>query len=506
MLLALLCIPLVAGLALLVIPHATLRRGLLVATALTHLALSIGVFWQVRANRPVHSMALLRDIIEPDALGTLFLLLASILFVAAAIYAVGYLRNEDKGHALRKDFQDGSAYTNAPEQRFTACLCFFLAAMTLVTTSSHMGVLWVGIEMTTLSSAPLIYFHRHRRSLEATWKYLMICSVGIALALLGNLLFTLAFSQHGAPSARFADMITLAEQSRHLTGAGMSDHIPWLKAAFIFLLVGYGTKMGLAPLHNWLPDAHSQAPSLVSALLSGALLNCAFLGILRGHQVLLAAGLADFSGSLLIFLGLVSMVVAAVFIVGQGHYKRLLAYSSVEHMGILALGVGLGGGAVFGSMLHAVNHSLTKCMLFLLAGNILHLYHTHSNYDARGLRWTMPITATLWMLGFLAITGSPPFGLFVSEFSILKAMLAQEAWGITALYLGVLGILFVGMSVPILRMVQGPKPPAIKDSFQETCWNVGPPIILGLMVLTLGLYIPNWLQDFLHSAAQHIGG
>lgn len=506
LLLALLCVPLLAGLALLIIPNATLRRGLLVATSLTHLALSIGVFWQLQRGKPVRSITLLQDIIEPDALGTLFLMLASILFVAATIYAVGYLRNEDKGHALRKDFQDGSAYTNAPEQRFTACLCFFLTAMTLVTTSSHMGVLWVGIEMTTLSSAPLIYFHRHRRSLEATWKYLMICSVGIALALLGNLLFTLAFSQQGAPSARFVDMIALAQQTLTLHGAGVGEHIPWLKAAFIFLLVGYGTKMGLAPLHNWLPDAHSQAPSLVSALLSGALLNCAFLGILRGHQVLLAAGMVEFSSGLLIFLGLVSMVVATVFIVGQGHYKRLLAYSSVEHMGILALGVGLGGSAVFGSMLHAVNHSLTKCMLFLLAGNILHLYHTHSTYDARGLRWTMPITATLWMAGFLAITGSPPFGLFVSEFSILKAMLAQQAWGIATVYLGVLGILFVGMSVPILRMVQGPKPPAIHGHFQENIWNIGPSMVLGLLVLTLGLYIPHWLRDFLHAAAQQIGG
>lgn len=501
MLLALLCIPLLAGVALLFIPGPGLRRSLLVGTALSHLALSIALFVQVQSG-PVQTIALLQDIIAPDALGTLFLLLASLLFLAASVYAVGYLRHEDKT-LLRKDFQDGSAYTNAPEQRFTACLCFFLAAMTLVTTSSHMGVLWVGIEMTTLSSAPLIYFHRHRRSLEATWKYLMICSVGIALALLGNLLFTLAFSQHGTHSANFSELINIARQSRGWLGG---EHIPWLKAAFIFLLVGYGTKMGLAPLHNWLPDAHSQAPSLVSALLSGALLNCAFLGILRGHQVLLAAGLVDFSGGLLVFFGLLSMATAAVFIIGQGHYKRLLAYSSVEHMGILALGVGLGGSAVFGAMLHAVSHSLTKCMLFLLAGNILQLYHTHSSYDARGMRWTMPLTAALWTAGFLAIVGSPPFGLFVSEFSILKAMLNQQSFGLAAVYLGTLAMVFVGMSVPVLRMVQGPKPPATQDVLHENLWNVGPPLILGLLVLTLGLYIPHWLRAFLQQAAQSIGG
>lgn len=504
LLLALLCLPVLSGLALLVIPHARARRGLLLATALVHLLLTVILFLQVQAAAPlpvVPSLTLLQGIVAPDALGTLFLLLASLLFLAASVYAIDYLRHEDKT-VLRQDFQDGSAYTNAPEQRFTACLCFFLSAMTLVTTSSHMGVLWVGIEMTTLSSAPLIYFHRHRRSLEATWKYLMICSVGIALALLGNLLFTLAFSQHGEHSGFLGDMLNVARQSREwITG----DHIPWLKAGFIFLLVGYGTKMGLAPLHNWLPDAHSQAPSLVSALLSGALLNCAFLGILRGHQVMLAANLGDFSGGLLVFFGLLSMVTAAVFIVGQGHYKRLLAYSSVEHMGILALGVGLGGSAVFGAMLHAVSHSLTKCMLFLLAGNILQIYHTHSSHDVRGMRWVMPLTALLWTGGFLAIAGSPPFGLFVSEFSILKAMLAQGAWGITAVYLGALGLIFVGMSVPILRMVQGPKSPALEGVLRENICNIGPALVLGLLVLTLGLYIPDWLLVFLRQAAALIG-
>ncbi len=215
----------------------------------------------------------------------------------------------------------------------------------------------VGVETTTLASAPLIYFHRHQRSLEATWKYLMICSVGIALALMGNILLSISMvgSDTRGGTMLLADLLAAAP--------GMQPF--WLKAAFIFLLVGYGTKMGLAPMHNWLPDAHSESPSLVSALLSGALLNCAFLGILRAHQICTAAGIADFSSDLLVFFGLLSMVMAAIFIVGQGDYKRLLAYSSVEHMGILALGVGIGGGAAFGAMFHAVNHSLTKAGLFL---------------------------------------------------------------------------------------------------------------------------------------------
>lgn len=502
---AMLLIPLAAGVAMLLIRNATLRYGLLLQTALLHAGLTfcLGMYFvRMPLNGKIITPHALNGLLHPDRPGTLFLTLASLLFLSASVYAVGYLRNEREHTAPRKDFQDGTAFTNAPEQRFLACLCFFLASMTLVTMTQHLGALWVGIELTTLTSAPLIYFHRHRRSLEATWKYLMICSVGIALAFMGNILFTMAFYPDMPEIAhQMSFFIAHAEQAVRAGSAA-----PWLKAGFIFLLVGYGTKMGLAPLHNWLPDAHSQAPSLVSALLSGALLNCAFLGILRGHQILGAAGLQDFSGGLLVFFGLLSMLVAAIFIVGQGHFKRLLAYSSVEHMGILALGVGLGGAATYSALLHSVSHSLTKCMLFLLAGNILSHYHTYSSYDARGLRWTMPVTAALWMAGFLAIVGSPPFGLFVSEFSLLKAMFGQERWLAAGIYLMALAVIFVGMSVPVLRMVQGPKPPSVAPKYTENFCNVGPSLALGLLVLLLGLWVPDWLTEFLRNAAVTLGG
>jgi hydrogenase-4 component F len=284
-----------------------------------------------------------------------------------------------------------------------------------------------------------------------------------------------------------------------------SDGTLWLKAAFIFLLVGYGTKMGLAPLHTWLPDAHSQAPSMVSGMLSGALLNCALLGILRGHQIMIAGGLGQFSGDLLIFFGLLSMATAAVFIVGQGHYKRLPAYSSVEHMGILALAVGIGGSALFGGMLHAVCHSLTKCMLFLVAGNILTRYHTLSSYDVRGLRQDMPLSGALWTAGFLAIVGSPPFGLFVSEFTILKGIFASGRIFVALGYLAALATIFVGMSVPVLRMVQGRPPRDVPKSYNESLYTVLPPAVLCLMVLGLGLCVPDWLTDTLNRAAALLG-
>ncbi|MBO5491607.1 MAG: NADH dehydrogenase FAD-containing subunit, partial [Desulfovibrio sp.] len=196
----------------------------------------------------------------------------------------------------------------------------------------------------------------------------------------------------------------------------------------------------------------------------------------------------------------------AVFIIDQGHYKRLLAYSSIEHMGILALGVGLSGGALFGALLHAVCHSLTKCMLFLLSGNILARYHTYSSYDVRGMRWTMPFTGTLWTAGFLAVAGSPPFGVFVSELLIFKGLLAADAPWSAAAYLTLLAMIFVGLSVAVLRMVQGNRPIDMPKSPREPLSSVLPPLVLGLAVLTLGLWVPAPLWNFLSRAAALIGG
>lgn len=502
MLEALLILPLLAAALMMIITRAATGRTLLVAAAILHAVLTAAVLRRIiEGNAP----SAFGGLLAPDMLGGLFLGIASALFLVSSIYAVGYLKAE-KGLGERAHMKTGERFTNAPERRFTACLCIFLSAMTLVTCTRHLGALWVGIEATTLASAPLIYFHRHRESLEATWKYLIICSVGIALALIGNLLLSLAFAGNGLESANeAADQLSVLQKLAHGVTPG-DPAVPWLKAAFIFFLVGYGTKMGLAPLHNWLPDAHSQAPSLVSALLSGALLNCALLGILRGHQILLAAGLGGFSARLLLFFGLLSLITAAIFIVGQGHYKRLLAYSSVEHMGILAFGIGLGGVAVQGAMLHALCHSLTKCMLFLLAGNILTRYHTLSSYDVRGMRWSMPFTTVLWAGGFLAIVGSPPFGLFVSELWIFKGALAQGQWLVGTLYMVLLAVIFVGMSVPVLRMIQGSRPPDVPRATREPLLSVLPPLALGLTVLLLGLYVPQGLRHVLAQAARSIGG
>jgi hydrogenase-4 component F len=490
MILALVIIPALAGLLAFGLTKPLLRRGLLVGTALVHASLT-AVCWKITPAPALNGWLGL------DPAGLLFLSITSGLFLVASIYAADYLGQESNRH--NTDMEEGLLFDNAPEAVFIGCLLLFLAAMTLVTVSQHFGLIWVAIEGTTLASAPLIYFHRHHRSLEATWKYLLICSVGIALALLANFFLGVAVAHPGGESYA----VVLPQLLAHATEL----HVPWLKVACILFFVGYGTKMGLAPMHTWLPDAHSEAPSVISALLSGAVLNCAFLGLLRVQQVCVAAGMEDFTRDIWIALGLVSLAVSAVFIIGQTDYKRLLAYSSVENMGIMALGVGIGGVGAFGAMLHAVNHSLVKAMLFLLAGNIVARYQTKNILQVRGLLSVAPVTGALWIAGFLAITGTPPFGPFLSKFTIVKAALDGGHVWITTFFLASLGVIFIGMTTAFLGMAQGkPEKPVAVPATRDRYWQILPPLILGALVLWLGLNVPETLSHLLHQIASTLGG
>ena len=488
MIMALLVVPTAAGLAAFAVRGARPRRLLVVATAVVHAGLTTAAW--IRPPAP-----LAHGVLGLDAAGLLFLGLTSLLFLVVAVYGYGYLGREAAG--ARRDFEEGFLFANAPEAVFCGCLLLFLATMTLVTVSRHLGLLWVAIEATTLASAPLIYFHRQHRSLEATWKYLMVCSVGIGLALLGNFFLSVAASRPAGASVP----LVIDELVRHASGL----HASWLEMAFVLLLVGYGTKMGLAPLHTWLPDAHSEAPSLVSALLSGALLNCAFLGILRTQQVCVAAGLADFGRDLLVVFGLLSMGVAAVFLLAQADYKRMLAYSSVEHMGILALGVGLGGAAGFGALLHAVNHSLAKAMLFLVAGNILAAFRTKSTTEVQGVLRVLPVSGTLWVMGLFAITGSPPFGPFLSELTILRGAIDGGRSVVALCALLLLAVIFIGMATAMLRMAQGTPQREEPAASREAWLAVAPPAVLCGLSLVLGLYVPPPLEALLRQAAQILG-
>jgi hydrogenase-4 component F len=272
------------------------------------------------------------------------------------------------------------------------------------------------------------------------------------------------------------------------------------------MLVGYGTKMGLAPMHTWLPDAHSESPSLVSALLSGALLNCAFLAIIRMHGILAAAGMGDFSRQMLLLFGLISMIWAAMLLISQTDYKRLLAYSSVEHMGIMAVGMGLG--ATSAVLLHAINHSLAKAALFLVAGNILAAFRSKSIKDVGGIFLSLPFSGVLWMAGFLAITGIPPFGLFISELMILRAAITAGRWTVALGYLTALGIAFAAMAWGVLQMAFGQQGVESdrREPIRESFWSAAVPLVLLCGVLVLGVWVPDSLWRLFNAATANLMG
>jgi hydrogenase-4 component F len=491
---ALILTPAVAGLLAFCIRNNNVRRGLLVLTALVHAGLTWSA-WQCRPE-PIW-----QGWLGLDDLSLVFLGITSLLFLMCSIYGIGYLAGETHAQGHRQE--EGFIFNNAPEAVFTGCLLLFLSTMTLVDLSRHFGLLWVAVEATTLASAPLIYFHRHRRSLEAVWKYLLICSVGIALALLGN--FFLAVAGRGIESGSLSLSSLLAQAS--------VLNQPWLKASFVLLFVGYGTKIGLAPLHTWLPDAHSEAPSMVSALLSGSLLNCALLAILRAQQVCAAAGLETFGQDLFLLFGLLSIALATVFIVRQSDYKRLLAYSSVENMGIISLGLGVGGAGTFGALLQVINHSMTKTALFLLAGNLLGVYATKTVKHVTGAFRIVPRTAFLWVMAFFAIAGSPPFGTFLSKFTILKAGLDSGQYLASGLFILMIVGIFMGMAAIVLRMAFGVPDVEGVPGLQSKTWPLKerlsrwlPPLLLLLLVLLMGVYIPEPLNHLVESAAGALRG
>jgi hydrogenase-4 component F len=468
--LALILVPLALAAIALAVPSDRVRPWLLPVAGAAHLALAAA------ALLSPHVVAAGRWL-QLDSLGKLVLGLVSVLFFLCSVYAPGYLR-------LRSERKN---------RFFCACLLAFLAMMSLITQSHHLGLMWVALEANALASAPLLYFNRNARSIEATWKYLLVGSVGIAVALLGS--FFLAYSSLRSglePSLFLEDLIRDAHQLSR----------PWLHSAFILLFIGYGTKMGLAPMHTWKPDAYGEAPGLIGTLLAGGLTSCAFLAVLRFYQICGAAGEAAFARQLMIAIGLLSMAVAGVFMARQRDFKRMLAYSSVEHMGILVLGVGIGGAAVFGALLHLINNGLTKGVLFLSAGNLHRVYGSKLTDDVRGALRRVPASAALLLAGFFAITGSPPFGPFLSEFTILRATITSGRFMIAGLFLLMLIVVFIGMGSTVLAVVQGEPPEeGAERRFGDTALTVAPIIVLLALVLMLGVYIPGPLDALLHDAA-----
>ena len=416
--------------------------------------------------------------IHLDAIGKIFLLEFSVLFAACAFYAVNYLQ-------YRKERNNRALCTG-----FLVCL----SAMTLATVAHHLGLLWLAIETTTLAMAPLVYFNRNARSIEATWKYMLICSIGIALALLGIL-----FLAYSTVVAGFPPSLVLEP----LQGYAPSLPDVWLNAAFVLMLVGYGTKMGLAPMHTWKPDAYGEAPGLVGAMLAGGLANCGLLGLIRIYQICMSSSNVHFYKTCLIGMGLFSIALAAIFLVRQTDIKRMLAYSSVEHMGLFAVALGLGGKALYGVMLHLIGNGLAKGVLFLTSGNIHRAFASKNREAARGTLKRAPWTGALFLAGFMAMTGSPPFLPFASEFAFFSAAFSRGHIATGSLMALLLMLAFLGMTLTVVPVVFG-DPPKNRErtKYHDTALLVGPPLALLLILGVLGLWLPQPLYRLVTEAAQ----
>lgn len=467
----LLLVPLITGIFAFIMP-VKISRLLLVGTGTWQLGFSIYV-WITRPE------AFYNQYFKLSPEGLLVLLVISFLFFIVSLYSISYL--------------EVTKLTN--KSVYTGSMLLFLTTMSMATISDNIIVFWIAIEATTLASAPLILLHKTKASLEATWKYVLICSVGIALALLGSVLMTISMDIAGIDvSLTFSELTKIADQLDKT----------WLKAGFIFVLVGYGTKMGLAPMHTWLPDAHSEAPSPASALLSGVLLNCAYLGILKISGILFAANLGQFTGNVLIAFGLASVIASATFILKQTDYKRLLAYSSIENMGIIAFGTGVGGIAAYGAMLHLIHHSLIKSSLFLSSGNILLGYGSKLIEKTGLLAKHLPKTFICFFGGIIGLVGLPPFGIFVSKLLIIIGAFQQGRTIVVSILLVCLLLISAGLMRYVLKISFNPT--EITPTLKEKPLLIFPQLTLLVVSVILCFWIPDTIYQTIIQSISSISG
>ena len=412
-----------------------------------------------------------------DSLSALNLALLVTVGFTAAVYSVGYMHYEEKEENIsRKHYH-----------QFFLLFHAFIFSMLLVAVVNNIGLIWVGIELTTLVSALLVGFYKTDHSLEAAWKYLIMGSVGIAFALLGIIFIYIAGANILGETQSALNWTELMKVAPHLNSQ-------WVLTGFVFILIGFGTKAGLAPMHFWLPDAHSQAPAPVSAVLSGVLLNSALYGILRIYAFANNT-VGGHISQYMIFFGLLSMAITIPFILVQYDLKRMLAFSSVEHMGIITLGVGIGGPlGVYGAMLHMFNHSMAKTLLFMAAGNVTQKYHTKQIGRISGVLKTMPVTGYIFLIAAFAIAGSPPFNVFISEYTIMMAGFASGNIIAVVLFLLFIVLIFAGMIYYIVRMSYGEAPPAMEIG-EISRWSTAALFLPLIFVIICGIYVPSFLSD-----------
>lgn len=423
-----------------------------------------------------------------DALSALLLSVIIIIAVYVILFSFGYMEKEVEEKKIPR----------LSLRWYYFWLWMFIATMLLVVSTPNLGVLWVGIEGTTLATTLLVGFYRNKKAVEAAWKYVILCSVGISFALLGTMLLFAATAPLLGQSLTALDWRMIPKVAGQL-------NLNLVRLGVLFTVVGYGAKVGFAPMHAWLPDAHSQAPSPVSAMLSAVLLNCALYAILRWYTLTRLTALGpDLVGKIMLGFGFLSLALMVGFILLQKDVKRLLAYSSVEHMGILALGFGLGTSAsVWGASLHLLLHALTKANLFVIVGNLVQKTGTRQIPRMRGIFKIWPFTGLIMVLGLLAITGTPPFGTFRSELNILSGFYktGHPILGFAAILF--LTLIFAGFLYHFLRMLYGE--PSSRFQAGESAGTLTLAIPL-LAVLCLGLFIPQSLNQALNQVVKVILG
>jgi hydrogenase-4 component F len=462
----LIIVPLVGAAVAAFWPNNRTRPWLLPVVGVLHVLLS---FWLLMAPPEVAPEAWLAF----DPLARAVLPAVSLLFLVCAIYGVTYLQ-------VRSERQN---------RVFVVALLAVLGLLSAGHQARHLGLLWIATEAVTLAAVPLLHFNGTPRAFEATWKYLLIGGTGIALSLLGS--FCLGYaSLHGGGGGDLTFTALIAQ------GTGLSR--PWVLMAWVLLLVGYGTKMGLAPMHTWKPDAYGEAPGIVGAILAGGVTTVAFTALLRVRAVVSAAGLGIIADRTLLAIGLFSMFVAALLLLATRDFKRMLAYSSVEHMGILCIGSALGGAGMWAALFHIWSNSLTKGSLFMSVGNIRRAAGGRTMDEVAGMSVLTPRSAAIFVTGMFAVTACPPFSPFFSELRVVRAAFATGHATAAGIFLCCLLFAFLGLTRLVFAIVDGRPHAASKPvsrQFQETAGLILPPLALLGFSLWLGLFTPAVLQD-----------
>ena len=436
-----------------------------------------------------HRVQALSGFVYLDPLSVFFLATIALVVALASVGSAAYVRAEEDRREL----------SPLQVRLYFVFFAIFAAMMLGSFETGNLGLLWVLIEASTLASCVLVGLEGKPISLEAAWKYIIISSFGVTIALVGTLFLYFAASDLGG------------SPTQHLTWSFLFSHSGGLSAqslrlAFLLALIGYGTKVGLAPMHTWLPDAHSEAPSPASAMLSAALLNTGMYAIIRFQALTHAQLGTHYAARILLIFGFASVIVGALFIVLRGNYKRLFAYSSVEHMGIIAIALGFGGVLGFyGALLHTLTHAIGKAVLFLTSGDLVLRYRTRLVDEVRGVLSVTPLTGAVLLLAALAVAGSPPFGLFLSEFTIVRAGLQRSSIVLVAALLVLLAVVFVALVGAAADMTLGGSPdrPTGSPAYAERSGRLlaAAPLVAGLaLLLVLGVWIPGGLnQLIMHS-------